>query len=277
MLLRHDDPLVKPLQALGAGVPARQQSKRSERIAKLIYDKTADQGFAVVRVTVWENADLVSPSFALILSVEPFQLIVFDLDGTLGIRARYAKRQTRCSKNAAPSRSLKSRSDGWSATALRHWWHAPSQRPAWPRLRMHSNASWRSTGRRLLAAYRPYPGVPEVPCATSPSSASLALLTNKPLAATHEFSTASISRVTYSFRRIVGGDGPFPENPDPLGLQHLVTIAGARAEATVMVGDSANRLATAPFGLDAICLARYGFGFEVFRPVILRGLDRTIA
>ena len=55
MLLRHDDPLVKPLQALGEPVFILDSNPTVERIAKLIFDKANDHGLPVVRVTVWET------------------------------------------------------------------------------------------------------------------------------------------------------------------------------------------------------------------------------
>ena len=55
MLLRHDDPLVKPLQQLGEPVFLLDSNPTVERIARLIYDYTSQHGFPVVRVTVWET------------------------------------------------------------------------------------------------------------------------------------------------------------------------------------------------------------------------------
>ncbi len=55
MLLRHDDPLVKPLQALGEPVYLLDSNPTVERIAKLIFDFAAEQGLPVVRVKVWET------------------------------------------------------------------------------------------------------------------------------------------------------------------------------------------------------------------------------
>jgi len=55
MLLRHDDPLVRPLQTLGEPVFILDSNPTVERIAKLIFDKATEQGFPVVRVTVWET------------------------------------------------------------------------------------------------------------------------------------------------------------------------------------------------------------------------------
>ena len=55
MLLRHDDPLVKPLQQLGEPMFLLDSNPTVERLARLIYDFTSQQGFPVVRVTLWET------------------------------------------------------------------------------------------------------------------------------------------------------------------------------------------------------------------------------
>ena len=55
MILRHDDPLVKPLQSLGEPVYIVDSNPTVERIARLIFDVSHDQGLPVVRVTVWET------------------------------------------------------------------------------------------------------------------------------------------------------------------------------------------------------------------------------
>lgn len=132
-------------------------------------------------------------------------------------------------------------------------------------------------GRRLLRHTRPYPGIPDVLRQLS-ERASLALLTNKPLAATHEI-LDGLDLTRYFDSAIIGGDGPFPRKPDPLGLKHLVSIAGADAESTVMVGDSIIDWRTARSASTAICLARYGFGFEGVSPADLADLgpaDRIV-
>jgi len=55
MLLRHDDPLVKPLQQLGEPVFVLDSNPTVERIARLIYDHASALGLPVVRVSVWET------------------------------------------------------------------------------------------------------------------------------------------------------------------------------------------------------------------------------
>ena len=55
MILRRDDPLVKSLQSLGEPVYLLESNPTVERIARLIYDVSREQGLPVVRVTVWET------------------------------------------------------------------------------------------------------------------------------------------------------------------------------------------------------------------------------
>ena len=55
MLLRHDDPIVAPLQHLGEPMYLLDSNPTVERIAKLIFDRAKEEGLAVVRVTVWET------------------------------------------------------------------------------------------------------------------------------------------------------------------------------------------------------------------------------
>jgi len=55
MILRHDDPLVKPLQALGEPIYILDSNPTVERIAKLIFDKSHEQGLDIVAVRVWET------------------------------------------------------------------------------------------------------------------------------------------------------------------------------------------------------------------------------
>ena len=55
MILRQDDPLVKPLQALGEPVYVLESNPTVERIAKLIFDQARTLGLDVVSVRVWET------------------------------------------------------------------------------------------------------------------------------------------------------------------------------------------------------------------------------
>jgi 6-pyruvoyltetrahydropterin/6-carboxytetrahydropterin synthase len=55
MILRQDDPLVEPLEALGEPIFKLESNPTVERIAKLIFDMSRDQGLNVVQVRVWET------------------------------------------------------------------------------------------------------------------------------------------------------------------------------------------------------------------------------
>ncbi len=55
MILRHDDPLVKPLQALGEPIYILDSNPTVERIAKLIFDNSRELGLDIVAVRVWET------------------------------------------------------------------------------------------------------------------------------------------------------------------------------------------------------------------------------
>ena len=55
MVLRHDDPLVAPLQALGEPIFLVDSNPTVERIAKLIFDAATAERIPVVRVKVWET------------------------------------------------------------------------------------------------------------------------------------------------------------------------------------------------------------------------------
>lgn len=55
MILRHDDPLVTALQAMGEPVFVVDSNPTAERIARLIFDYAESQGLPVVCVTVWET------------------------------------------------------------------------------------------------------------------------------------------------------------------------------------------------------------------------------
>ena len=129
-------------------------------------------------------------------------------------------------------------------------------------------------GQRLLRHTRPYPRIPEVLSYLS-QRAALALLTNKPLTATQEI-LEGLDLARYFGTAVVAGDGLFPRKPSPSGLQHLAAVAGAPAEATLLVGDSVIDWRTARAASTAICLARYGFGFENFPVSDLGPDDRLV-
>lgn len=55
MILRHDDPLVSPLRALGEPMYLLESNPTVERLARLIFEVASAGGLPVTRVTVWET------------------------------------------------------------------------------------------------------------------------------------------------------------------------------------------------------------------------------
>jgi len=212
------------------------------------------------------------------LKLERVQLIVFDLDGTLVDSRRDIAEaaNTLLEECGAPPLAEehigRMVGDGAATLVARAFAAAGVAAPEDALARFVA-----IYGRRLLRHTRPYPGIPDVLGQLS-QRAALALLTNKPLAATHEI-LDGLDLARYFSSAIIGGDGPFPRKPDPSGLQHLVANAGVRTEATVMVGDSVIDWRTARSASTAICLAQYGFGFEGVPTADLAGLgsrDRIV-
>jgi phosphoglycolate phosphatase len=129
--------------------------------------------------------------------------------------------------------------------------------------------------RRLLAHTRPYAGVSQVLAELSGRS-SLAVLTNKPLAATHAILSGLHLDLFFAVDAVIGGDGPFARKPDPAGLLHLAARAGVAPGAAMLVGDSFVDWQAARNASALICVARYGFGFEGFPVNELAAADRVI-
>ena len=128
---------------------------------------------------------------------------------------------------------------------------------------------------RLLNHTRPYEGMSDVLAALS-ARASLAVLTNKPLAATNEILAGlGLSRF-FDAAAVLGGDGPWPRKPDPAALAHLCARANVPSSDAMMVGDSLIDWQTANNAGAGICLATYGFGFRQFPREMLNGRERLI-
>ena len=114
---------------------------------------------------------------------------------------------------------------------------------------------------RLLNHTQPYSGIRDTLDALV-ERARLAVLTNKPIAATRRILAGLRLNRYFDASFVIGGDGPFPRKPDPSGLRHLAATAATTAASTLFVGDSVIDWRTAKHAGTAICLARYGFGFE---------------
>jgi phosphoglycolate phosphatase len=94
--------------------------------------------------------------------------------------------------------------------------------------------------------------------------ATLALLTNKPLASTRTILARLQLARYFAESLVVGGDGSLPRKPEPDGLRWLMRTVDVEPERTLLVGDSLIDWRTAHAAGTRIALARYGFGFETF-------------
>jgi phosphoglycolate phosphatase len=114
---------------------------------------------------------------------------------------------------------------------------------------------------RLLNHTRPYPGIRETLDALR-ARARLGVLTNKPMASTRRVLSGLQLADYFDSAFVIGGDGPFPPKPDPSGLRHLSATAATTTAMTILIGDSMIDWRTARSAGTAVCLVRYGFGFE---------------
>jgi phosphoglycolate phosphatase len=204
-----------------------------------------------------------------------FQLIVFDLDGTLIDSRRDLADATNAllvesgGTPLAEDRIGRMVGDGAATLVTRAFEAAGLERPpdALARFLEIYDA-------HLVDHTRPYPGIPSVLEALG-ARASLAVLTNKPFASTRRVLAALDLAKHFDEDAVVGGDGPLPRKPDPAGLRHLMARVGATPASTLVVGDSVIDVRTAHAASTRVCLVRYGFGFEGCLAADLRA-DRVI-
>lgn len=205
-----------------------------------------------------------------------YRLIVFDLDGTLVDSRRDIAESANALLETCGARRLPEEAigrmvgDGAAALIARAFAAAGIERPADA---LHRFLAIYDT--RLLKHTRPYPRIPEVLEALG-ARTPLAVLTNKPLAATRSILSGLGLARYFDEDAVVGGDGPFARKPDPAGLQHLVSRAGVSPSATLLVGDSIVDWRAARSASACVCLARYGFGFEGVPVNELDPADRVI-
>ena len=205
-----------------------------------------------------------------------FRLIVFDLDGTLVDSRRDIAESAnllleQCGAGPLPEEKIgRMVGDGVAALVARAFAAAGQVSP--------DDAIARYLAiydKRLLHHTRPYAGMEQV-LDTLRERASLAVLTNKPLLATKTILDGLGLARHFDEAAIVGGDGPFPRKPDPTGLQYLIAQAGRDRESSILVGDSVIDWRTARNASTAICVARYGFGFDGFAPTETASLDHMV-
>jgi phosphoglycolate phosphatase len=191
-----------------------------------------------------------------------FQLIVFDLDGTLIDSRRDLANATNAllvECGGAPlgeERIAGMVGDGAATLVARAFTAADIDRPPDALDRF-----LRIYGEHLLDYTRPYPGIPEA-LDLLRSRSQLAVLTNKPLASTRRILDGLSLASYFPPHAVLGGDGPFPRKPDPAALCHLAAQAHVPLCDTLLVGDSAIDWRTARAAGATACLVRYGFGFH---------------
>lgn len=126
----------------------------------------------------------------------------------------------------------------------------------------------------LLCYTRPYDGIPELLDVLERAERRLVVLTNKPLAPSRRILEGLA--LLHRFETVVGGDGPDGRKPEPAGLRRLIAEAGTRASQTLLVGDSRVDLDTARNAGVALCLARYGFGFQSIGSLPLTETEQVV-
>jgi len=205
-----------------------------------------------------------------------FQLIVFDLDGTLVDSRRDLADAANallesCGGGPLPEEHIgRMVGDGAATLVARVFEASGLERPADALERYLAFYD-----QRLLNHTRPYPGMAEVLDVLG-MRATLAVLTNKPLAPARRILAGLDLARHFAENAVLGGDGPFPRKPDPAGLRHLSARANVPVESTLLVGDSMIDWRTARAALTPLCLARYGFGFEGFPRQELGPTDHLI-
>jgi phosphoglycolate phosphatase len=210
------------------------------------------------------------------LSVDRFRLVVFDLDGTLVDSRRDISDAANALLEACGAEPLPEArigrmvGDGAATLVARAFQFSGIEQPPDALARFLALYD-----QRLLDHTRPYPGMPGVLDMLGLRS-KLAVLTNKPIAATRRILAGLDLARHFPEDAVIGGDGPFPRKPDPAGLLHLIERAGLVAESALLVGDSIIDWRAARAASTPVCLAQYGFGFESIPAQDIRPFDRVI-
>lgn len=187
-----------------------------------------------------------------------FDLIVFDLDGTL----IDSKLDLALSVNAARNHA--------GMPPLDHnliYSYVGNGAPTLIRRSLGPEASQKQADSALRFFYEYYqghmldntvlyPGVQQVLDVLFNEKYTLAILTNKPV----RFSSLLVEKLGLAdhFRRIYGGNSFHSKKPDPHGLNHLMAELATPKDRTIMVGDSAVDIQTALNAGIVSCGVTYG-------------------
>lgn len=128
---------------------------------------------------------------------------------------------------------------------------------------------------RLLVHTRPYDGIVDLLRALEQRGLKRAVFTNKPQAAAERV-LAGLDLTRWFDAGILGAEGAHPRKPDPAGLIALARDAGVEITRTLLVGDASQDVETARRAGAGMCVARYGFGFPT-ASAVLDGTEMVIA
>lgn len=120
---------------------------------------------------------------------------------------------------------------------------------------------------RLIAHTRPYDGTAAMLASLEARAIRRAVFTNKPQAAAERV-LAGLDLARWFDAGILGAEGAHPRKPDPAGLLWLASQAGVEISRTMMVGDASQDVETARRAGARVCVARFGFGFPTAEPIL---------
>jgi len=198
------------------------------------------------------------------MSEPRFELVLFDLDGTLCDTRMDLVASTNHVRRSFGLEPLEPREVqrlvGHGARALVERALGPERRE------IHDEGE-----RRLLAHYdehcldetRPYSGLVELIDSLSPRGVRFAVVTNK----LFRLSTKVLDGLDLGRRlaAVVGGDTFAERKPHPRGVEHVLEEVGIERARALMVGDSAIDVDTARAARIAVCGVLWGFDSEGLR------------
>jgi phosphoglycolate phosphatase len=205
-----------------------------------------------------------------------YKFVVFDLDGTLidsrrDIADAANALLVQCGAPALPEEQIgRMVGDGAATLVARAFEAAGLPRPADALARFLEIYDTHLTDHT-----QPYAGIPATLAALHRRMA-MGVLTNKPLRATETILHRLNLEEYFGPQLVIGGDEAWPRKPEPGGLRELMARAGVGAGQTLLVGDSPIDWGTARAAGTAICVARYGFGFEAFSRDALAAADHLV-
>ena len=120
---------------------------------------------------------------------------------------------------------------------------------------------------RLLGHTRPYAGTVDLLTALEQRGLRRAVFTNKPQAAAERV-LAGLDLARWFDAGVLGAEGVHPRKPDPAGLLALARDAGVDIARTLLVGDASQDVETARRAGAGMAVARYGFGFPTASAVL---------